>query len=171
MRKQRKQRAEKTVTLRLWTLTGARKAAPYFRSLVQSLRDRWLELRDKQEQVRRIESRPGRLDRDSLILREDSRRDVVRAELNVEAVVEEMVEFSIYGIDPAGGLAGIPTLHDKTLAWLIFDLFDPQGLVAWRLHSDPLETRRPLADFEEQPDAPPVLAPESWGPSSGSPIV
>jgi hypothetical protein len=26
----------------------------------------------------------------------------------------------------------------------VFDLFAPQGLEAWRLHSDPLETRRPL---------------------------
>lgn len=171
MRKQRKQKVERTVTLRLWTLAGAKKATPYFRSLVGSLRDRWLEFREKQEQVRRIESRPGRPDRDSLILLEDSRRDLARAESNVEEVIQEMVGFSIYGIDPARGLAGIPTLHDKTLAWLIFDLFDPQGLVAWRLHSDPLETRRPLAGFEEQPDPPPILAPESWGPSSGSQIV
>jgi hypothetical protein len=171
MRKQRKQQAEKTVTLRLWTLAGARKAAPYFRSLVQSLRDRWLELRDQQEHVRRIESRSGRPDRDSLILLEDTRRDVVRAELNVEAVVEEMVEFSIYGIDPASGLAGIPSLRDKTLAWLIFDLFDPQGLVAWRLHSDPLETRRSLADFQEQPIETSDLAPESPKPTKDTPLI
>ncbi len=171
MRKQRKQKADKTVTLRLWTLAGARKAAPYFHSLVQSLRDRWLELRCKQESVRRIESRPGRPGRDSLILLEDSRRDLLHAELNVEQVVQEMVEFSIYGIDPASGLAGIPTLHDRTLAWLIYDLFDPQGLVAWRRHLDPLETRRPLADFEEQPTTASDLAPGSFEPPNGAPFV
>jgi hypothetical protein len=82
-----------------------------------------------------------------------------------------MVEFSIYGIDPASGLAGIPSLHDKTLAWLIFDLFDPQGLVAWRLHSDPLETRRPLADFEEQPTESSDLAPESTEPTKDTPLI
>jgi hypothetical protein len=171
MRKQRRQKVEQTITLRLWTLAGAKKAAPYFRSLVQSLRDRWLELRDKQQQVRRIESRPGRPDRDSLILLEDSRRDLARAESNVEEVIQEMVGFSIYGIDPAAGLAGIPSLHDKTLAWLIFDLYDPSGLVAWRLHSDPLETRRPLAGFEEQPSTAPDLAPGSFEPTNGNPLV
>jgi len=171
MRKQRRQKVEQTITLRLWTIAGAKKAAPYFRSLVQSLRDRWLELRDKQEQVRRIESRPGRLDRDSLILLEDSRRDLARAESNVEEVVQEMVGFSIYGIDPAAGLAGIPSLHDKTLAWLIFDLFDPNGLVAWRMHSDPLETRRPLAGFGEQPAAAPDLTPGSFEPTNGGGLI
>jgi len=171
MRKQRKQKGERTVTLRLWTLAGAKKAAPYFRSLVQSLRDRWLELRDRQEQVRRIEARPGRPDRDALILLEDSRRDLARAEANVEEVIQEMVGFSIYGIDPAAGLAGIPSLHDKTLAWLIFDLFDPQGLIAWRLHSDPLEMRRPLDGFEELPTAAQGLAPETFETTDCNPLV
>jgi hypothetical protein len=169
MRKQRRKKAEQTITLRLWTIAGAKKAVPYFRSLVQSLRDRWLELRNEQEQVRRIESRPGRPNRDSLILLEDSRRDLAQAEAKVEEIVQEMVGFSIYGIDPAAGVAGIPALHDKTLAWLIFDLFDPEGLVAWRLHSDPLEMRRPLAAFEEPLTAVPGIAP--FGPTNGNPLV
>jgi hypothetical protein len=149
MKKQRKQKAEETISLRLWTLAGARKAVPYVRSLVCSLRDDWLDLRQKQEQIARIAARPGRVDRDVLILLEDSRRDLQRAQAKLEETVEEMVAISAYGVDPAAGLAVVPFFHDNTLAWLVFDLFDPQGLVGWRMHSDPLETRRLLSDLDE----------------------
>jgi hypothetical protein len=149
MKKQRKQKAEQTITLRLWTFGGARKAVPYLRSLVQSLRDDWLELRQCQEKIARLEARPGRTDRDVLILLDDSRRDLQRAQAKLEETVEEMVAISAYGVDPAAGLAVVPFFHDNTLAWLVFDLFDPQGLAGWRLHSDPLETRRLLSDLDE----------------------
>jgi hypothetical protein len=153
MKKQRKQKVEETITLRLWTFGGATKAVPYLRSLVKSLRDDWLDLRQSQEQIARLEARPGRVDRDLLILLEDSRRDLQRAQAKLEETVEEMVAISLYGVDPAAGLAVVPFFHDNTLAWLVFDLFDPQGLVGWRLHSDPLETRRLLSDLEEAPPA------------------
>ena len=39
------------------------------------------------------------------------------------------------------------------LAWYVYDLFDPQGFVAWRLYSDPLEMRRPLAELDTAPSA------------------
>jgi hypothetical protein len=48
MKKQRKQSAEESIVLRLWTYAGAVKAVPYFRSMVQSLREAWLELRQAQ---------------------------------------------------------------------------------------------------------------------------
>jgi hypothetical protein len=41
----------------------------------------------------------------------------------------------------------IPFMRGDALAWFVFDLFDGQGVVAWRLYSDPLETRRPLAEL------------------------
>jgi len=149
MKKQRKQKAEAVVTLRLWTLAGAMKVVPYLRSLVQSLRDKWLELRQTQEQLRRVESRPGRPDRDTLILVEESRRRVQRAEAGLEEVINEMLALSAFGIDPAAGLAALPFFQNEVLAWFVFDLFDPAGFVAWRLHSDPLETRRPMKELAE----------------------
>jgi hypothetical protein len=133
----------------LWSFAGARKAVPYLRSLVGSLRDDWLDLRQRQEVIARLEARPGRTDRDLLILLEDSRRDLQRAQAKLEETVTEMVGISVYGIDPAAGLAVVPFFHEGTLAWLVYDLFDPQGLVGWRLHSDPLETRRLLSELEE----------------------
>ncbi len=154
MKKQRDQETETAVTLRLWTYADAVKAVPYLRSLVQSLRDGWLEMRQAQEQVRRIESRPGRADRDSLIQLDESNRDIERAEAKLDETMHEMLALSAYCVDPGAGLAVIPFLKDEALAWFVFDLFDPQGLVAWRLYSDPLEMRRPLAELDRPVSTP-----------------
>jgi Uncharacterized conserved protein (DUF2203) len=150
MKKQRKEREpESLITLRLWTREGADKAAPYIRSLVQSLRDGWLELRQAQEQVRRVEARPGKPDRQALILLEESQRECARAETKLEEIMNEMLPLSLFAVDPVAGLVVIPFMRDDALAWFVFDLFDPAGVVAWRLYSDPLETRRPLVELEE----------------------
>jgi hypothetical protein len=154
MKKQSNATADETIALRLWTYTGAAKIVPYIHSLSQSLRDGWLELRRAQSQVRRLEARLERPDRDSLIQLEESQNDIKRAEARLEETIEEMLPLSAYCVDPAAGLVVVPTLSKETLAWFIFDLFDPQGLVGWRLHSDPLEMRRPLAEFEQQPPVP-----------------
>lgn len=149
MRKQRKRKAEETVAVRLWTYAAAHEAVPYLRSLVGSLREGWLEMRQAQQQTRKIEARPGRPDRDALILLAEANRDVARAEAKLEEIINDMVALSAFSVDPAAGLAVVPCLSKGVLAWFIFDLFDDAGLVAWRLHTDSLETRRPLAEFEE----------------------
>jgi len=158
MRKQRKRRAEETIAVRLWTYAAAQGAVPYIRSLVGSLREGWLEMRQAQEQVRKIEARPGRADRDTLILLAEANADVARAESKLEETINKMVALSAYCIDPAAGLAVIPGMSKGVLSWFIFDLFDDRGLVAWRLHTDSLETRRPLAEFEETAPAETIAA-------------
>lgn len=149
MKKQRDQETETAVTLRLWTYEDAVKAVPYLRSLTQSLRDGWLEMRQAQEQVRRIEARPGRADRDSLIQLDETNREIDRTEAKLEETMHEMLALSAYCVDPAAGLAVIPFLRGESLAWFVFELFDPKGLIAWRLYSDPLEMRRPLTDLDQ----------------------
>ncbi|MGE5195507.1 MAG: hypothetical protein ACM3U2_23690 [Deltaproteobacteria bacterium] len=151
MKKQRKQAAEQTITLRLWTYAGAMKAVPYIRSLVQSLRDAWLELRTAQTHAERFKARPGRADRNLLIQLEESDRRLQQAAVKVEEIVNEMMALSAFGVDPAAGLAVIPFFRGDVLAWFVFDLFDPRGLIAWRMHSDAQETRRPLSDLEQPP--------------------
>ena len=151
MKKQRKQRTEESIALRLWTFAGAMKVVPYLRSLTQSLRDAWLELRQAQTEMRRVKGSAGRPDRDTLIRLEESQRVLHRAEVKLEEIIEEMLPLSAYCVDPGAGLIVLPWLSKGTLAWFIFDLFDTKGLVAWRLHSDPIETRRPLAEIEQQP--------------------
>ncbi len=158
MRKQRDKKAEATIAVRLWTYIGARQAVPYLRSLVGSLREGWLEMRQAQEQVRRIEARSGRADRDSLIQLDETNHDVARAESKLEDVVNEMLTLSAYCVDPGAGLAVIPFLSNGALAWFLFDLFDEEGLVAWRLNSDPLETRRSLSEIEDTVPSVPGMA-------------
>jgi hypothetical protein len=156
MKKQRDQEPEAVVSLRMWTYSDALKVVPYVRSLTQSLRDGWLELRQAQETVQRTKARPGRPNRDTLILLDESQRDIERAEAGLEEIVSEMMALSAYCVDPGAGLAVIPFMRGQELAWYVFDLFDPQGIVAWRLYSDPLETRRPLAELDA-----PVPVPET----------
>ena len=159
MKKQRDQEAEAVVSLRLWAYTDALKAVPYIRSIVQSLREGWLELRQAQEAVERTKARPGRPNRDTLILLEESQHDVGRAEAKLEEIVNEMLTLSTYSVDPGAGQAVIPFMRGQELAWYLFDLFDPQAIVAWRLYSDPLETRRPLEELETAVPVPEDAAP------------
>jgi len=153
VKKQRDQQTEAVVSLRMWTYPDAVKVVPYVRSLMQSLREGWLELRQAQETVQRTKARPGRPNRDTLILLDESQRDVERAEAKLEEIVTDMLALSAYCVDPAGGLAVIPFLRGQVLAWYVYDLFDPQGFVAWRFYSDPLEMRRPLAELDTAPSA------------------
>ena len=53
----------------------------------------------------------------------------------------------VYLLDPALGVAFIPFKKEEELAWFVFDLFDSDDLKAWRLHQDPLEMRRPIAEI------------------------
>jgi hypothetical protein len=159
MKKQRKEpEAESVITLRMWTYLGAQKAVPYFRSLVQSLRDGWLEMRQAQEKQKKLEARPGKPDRDTLIAIEESSREMMRTEAKLEEVIEEMLGLSAYCVDPRAGLAVIPFMRGPDLAWFVFDLFDEQGISSWRLYSDPLETRRPLSELEQPVPTPPAIA-------------
>src|SRR5579863_2658051 len=137
MKKQRKKRPKATIALRLWTLAGAMKLVPYLRSLGQSLRDAWLELQQARVEANRATRRTGKPDRDSLIRAEESQRSLQSAEARLQEIVEEMLPLSAFGVDPAAGLIVLPWLTNGALAWFLFDLFDPSGLVAWRYHSDP----------------------------------
>src|SRR2546423_12595391 len=79
MSKQRRQEAEATSELRLWTHAEAVKALPYLRSIVRSLREHWLHLQRVHLQVRRLDARPGRPDRQALILPAEGAREAARA--------------------------------------------------------------------------------------------
>ena len=146
--------AQAVITLRMWTYPTASKAVPYFRSLAQSLRDAWLEMRQVQEDQKRLAARPGKPKRDAIIASDEAAKDLTRKTARLEEVIEEMVALSIFSVDPSAGLAVIPFLRGQDLSWFVFDLFDESGIVAWRLSSDTLETRRPLTELPaEEPAA------------------
>jgi hypothetical protein len=158
MRKQRHQQVEAITEVRLWTHAEAVKVLPYLRSIVASLRDHWLYWRQVELQVRRLDARSGRPDRQTLILRAEAAREVEIARNQFHQVLGELQALGVFCLDPARGLALIPFREGEELAWFVFDLFAFQGLESWRFHSDPLEMRRPLAERRDLSSADQVFA-------------
>jgi hypothetical protein len=136
--------------LRIWTHSEALAATPYITSILRSLREHHLEAQSQHRHVRRIEERPGRLDRTAHIAREDAARAAAQAENRFQQALDELQALDIYCLDPLQGLALIPFVHDDQLAWFVFDLFDEEPLRSWRYHSDSLESRRSLKDLQER---------------------
>src|SRR5262245_15485725 len=146
MRKQPHREAEAAVLVRLWTYAEAVKALPYLRAVVRSLREHWLHLQRVRLQVRRLDGRRGRPDRQALIVRAEAVREAERAEDLFHEALRELEALDVDCLDPAKGLALIPFRQGDDLAWFVFDLFAPQALDGWRFHADPLETRRALVE-------------------------
>jgi len=145
MRKHRHPEARAIITLRLWTYVQAVNALLYLRSIVGSLREHCLESQRARLQLGRLDARPGRPDRQALLLQAEALREAELAEERFEDSLNELMALNVYCLDPVRGLALIPFQEGDELAWFVFDLFAPQGLEAWRFHADSLETRRPLA--------------------------
>jgi len=144
MRKQSDQQHERGAVLHLWTYETALRSVPYLRAVVRSLREHWLHLQAVRRQIQRLDSRPGRPDRQTLIQRAVAVKELDRADMTLEETLDELKAVEVYCLDPAQGLALIPFGKGDELAWYVFDVFSPQGLEAWRFHGDPLEMRRPL---------------------------
>src|SRR5262245_17710521 len=126
MRRQHHREEEEAVVLRLWTHAEAVQALPYLRAVVRSLREHWLHLQQVRLQVRRLDARPGRPDRQAMISRAEAARDAGRAEDQFNEAESEMEALDVYCLDPAKGLALIPFRQGDDLAWFVFDLFAPQ---------------------------------------------
>src|SRR5262245_54332706 len=105
MRKHRNPEPESTITLHLWTYPEAVNALPYFRAVVRSLREHWLEMQRARLQVRRLDARPGRPDRQALIVRAEAAREAELAEDHFNEALRELEALDVYGLDPAGGVA------------------------------------------------------------------
>jgi hypothetical protein len=144
MRKQSDQQCEPSAALHLWTYDAALRAIPYLRAVVRSLRKHWLQLQSVRRQIERLDSRPGRPDRQTLIRRAAAAKELDQAEIKLGETFDELKAIDVYCLDPAQGLALIPFGKGDELAWYVFDLFSPEGLEAWRFHGDSLESRRPL---------------------------
>ena len=138
-------------TLQVWSQPQARAALPYITSVMQSLREYALDAQVHHHRARKLENRPGRPGRDTLLGLEEAKREARRAEERFQEALHEIQSLDVYCLDPIAGLALIPFVHDKQLAWFVFDLFDSKPLRFWRYHSDPMEKRRPLAELHNVP--------------------
>lgn len=147
MKRKHQRKPRKLRTISLWDYPQAHKALPYLRSVTQSLREHWLEAQHKRLEVDRLVHRPGRPNRDAILASEKATREKEDAENRFSDALNELMGIDVYLLDPVGGVAFIPFKKEEELAWFVFDLFDSNDLKSWRLHQDPLETRRPIAEL------------------------
>jgi len=150
MKRKRQQKRRPMRMIRLWDLDRAQKALPYLRSVTQSLREHWLDAQRKRVEVNRLAKRPGRPDRSAIIANERAAEEKTRAEDRFSDALHELMGIDVYLLDPVRGVAFIPFQKQEELAWYVFDLFDSDNLKFWRFHQDPLETRRPIGEPDNQ---------------------
>jgi hypothetical protein len=128
----------------VWTYTEAQAAIPYISSVVRSIREHALEALAQARIAQRINNRPGRPDRDTIIAHEEAAKSAREADEHFRDAVAELQALDVYCLDPIQGQALVPFVHDEQLAWYIFDLHEPQAFRFWRFQSDPEDTRRPI---------------------------
>lgn len=150
MKRNQNEAKRRRQTLQVWTLKQARSALPYITSVVGSLREHKLEAQAQQRRAEKLAHQPGRPGRAALIALEEARDAGAKAQERFETALHELHSLDVYCLDPVNGLALIPFVHDKQLAWFVYDLFAPETLQAWRFHSDPLETRRPMEELDRK---------------------
>src|SRR5215831_7435580 len=124
MRSNPKETKRRKRTIRVWTLDEATAAVPYIASIVGSLRDHWLDSVAKHQMSDRLESLPGRPDRNLLIAKSEAIREADEADNRYLAARDELTALDIYCIEPTRGEALVGFLKDNQLAWFVFDLFD-----------------------------------------------
>lgn len=133
---------------RLWTQAKAKAARPYLVSVMRSLREHLLEAMCQRQTLQRVQNKPGRPDRATLIALQEVEQLADRAEEEFQEAAEELWALDIYPVDGIQGLAQVPFAHEDQLAWYLFDLFDPVPFRFWRFQSDPEDTRRPITTLQ-----------------------
>ena len=153
MKRRDKKRAKNARVIRLWSLQEAGKAVPYLHSVIGSIRENWLDVQSLKRDANLVEKRvPAGTKR--LIALARAKSDVDSAETRFAEAIEELSRIDVFLLDPVRGLAFVPFRQGEELAWYLFDQFEDKGLIGWRLHSDTLETCRPLNLLTETPPIP-----------------
>jgi hypothetical protein len=140
------------VIVPLWTRARAVKATAYLASMLRSIRDSMLKAKQHSLTAHRLATKPGRLNRASLIAHAEAIQDSRVAHDAFRDGMEELRSLGINCLDPVQGEALVPFLTQQQLAWFIFDLFAEQPLRHWRFYTDSPETRRPIEEIRGDPD-------------------
>jgi hypothetical protein len=146
MNRNRKGARGRPATIRTWTYDQAKKALPYLASVMGSVREHWIEAQRLDRQARGLAAQPGRPDRKRLLVQEQTNRQAQEALEAFRDAQDELNELDVFCTDPVRGEAVIPFVHQKELGWFIYERYDPDPIRFWRLHTDPLDTRRPIAE-------------------------
>jgi len=147
--KSRRARSKRLRILHLWSLDDVRKAVPYLRSVLGSLREHWLEASNMQLQLDRAKKHPEAHQRTGLLTKAHLDDEAHRSQRKFEDALEELNKLDVFLLDAVKGLALIPFRRDDDLAWYVFDQFTPRGMIGWRYHNDPIEECRPLSLLED----------------------
>ena len=135
--------------IRLWNYPEAARAVPYLRSVLESLRVNYIDaLRHRQDVQKLSDKRP---DRATLIALDDARKELEHSEDAFKDNHRELRKLDVFLLDPLNGIALVPTQKDEELAWMVFDTYDNAGIVGWRWHKDPFETRRGVEELKSTP--------------------
>ncbi len=148
--KRNKSTKSRRQTVPVWTYAQAKSASPYLASIMRSVRDHHIDAHRHELDAKQLAEAPGRPDRKSLIAYADATQESGRARDRLAEALDELHCLGIDCLDPVQGTALIPFANEKQLAWFIYDLFDDEPLRFWRLHNDPLETRRPIETIKEE---------------------
>ena len=108
MKRQNKKNKQTQRRIHLWTFAQAQAAVPFVRSIVQSLRDTWLDSLIHHQRLERLDAKPGRPDRATLTGQQDERQAADRAQQQFANTLEELEDLDVFCVDPLGGLAVIP---------------------------------------------------------------
>jgi hypothetical protein len=124
-----------------WTLANAERATPYLTAILRALRDSWLEWRMVRRRAMLLADRPGRPDRQRLAEIADLARQEADAQRRLDDARDELASLGAECPDPNRGLALLPFVHQRVLAWFVIDLHEG-GTLRWRYHSDESHRRR-----------------------------
>jgi hypothetical protein len=155
MKRNQKRTKRRSNSLRVWTYAEARTVLPFVTSVMGSLREHWLAAQGHDQRARRLADLPGRPTRDRLLAAKDETDATAAAKERFETAASELHDLDVFCTDPIRGEAVIPFVHNDQLAWFVYDLFAPDDFRFWRYHTDPIDTRRPIAEALEN-DAPRV---------------
>ncbi len=136
------------VQLNPWTLMRARSAVNYLRQVLGSLREAYLEHRNASHRLHKLEHRPGRQNTALLVDIDDCKK--LQNDSHAR-IVESVSELAALGAVPGPmhqGIAFLPVVNNKRLAWLIVDIFDDATLSGWRWHGEPESIKRPIREWE-----------------------
>jgi hypothetical protein len=142
-------------TIRAWTYDQAKRAVPYVGVVMDSIRENWISAQNLDRRFRRLADQPGRPDRTRLLGQEETHRQAQEALGAFREAQEELNELDVFCTDPVRGEAIIPFALENELAWFIYDRYDPEPLHFWRMHTDPLDKRRPIAELPVPPGTKP----------------
>jgi hypothetical protein len=142
MKKPCDQLPELSAPLHLWTYDAAVRALPYIRTVVRSLREHWVNYNSACRLIQRLDSRPGRPDRQTLYRRETAAQELSDANSRLLEAFDELQAIDVFCLDPVHGRALIPFDKGAAITWYVFDLFAPQSLQPF--YGEPCAWQRPL---------------------------